>query len=269
MSEHAQTIDTTAAEAYEHYLVPSLFGLWAPDVVELANLRAGDHVLDVACGTGTATRLAAAYVTTAGRVVGLDLDPGMLEVARALPASVGAAVEWRRGNALELPFDDNTFDAVLCLQGLQFFPDRVAGLAEMRRVLKSTGRLAVSVWSSLEYCKGHDALARALERQQVDAGAVRRPFSLGDAEELRAIVFEVGFRDVELRTVTKLARFASPKHFVDSIAAGAPSSRHALTQVPEQAQSMLVEDVSATLQPYLDEDGVAIPVESHLLRAQP
>ena len=81
----------------------------------------------------------------------------------------------------ELPFQDGSFDAVLCLQGLQFFPDKVAGLKEMRRVLRAAGRLAASVWRAIEHCKGHDALAKVLQRHGIDAQAARRPFSLGDA----------------------------------------------------------------------------------------
>ncbi len=197
-------MDTTAAEAYEQFMVPSLFGPWVDDVVGLALPRPGDRVLDVACGTGTATRVAAKRVAPTGTVVGLDIDPGMIEVARSLAtSSAGASLSWHCGTALEMPFKDGAFDLVLCLQGLQFFPDRLAGLREMRRVLKPEGRLAASVWRTIEHCTGHYVLTQALERHGMDAGAAQRPFSLGDPDELHRLTREAGFREMKVHAVVK------------------------------------------------------------------
>src|SRR2546425_12174530 len=110
-------------EAYERYMVPSLFRPWAIDLLKLAAPIPGERVLDVACGTGIVARLAAKSVAPMGKVIGLDLNAGMLKVARA--ASAGTEnVEWREGNATALRLSDQTFDLVLCQQGLQFFPDR-------------------------------------------------------------------------------------------------------------------------------------------------
>src|SRR5260370_25850928 len=146
-------------DAYERHIDPALFMPWARSLVETAALRPGERVLDVACGTGVVTRLAAKRVGAGGKVVGLDLNAGMLEVAR----SRAPAIEWREGSATELPLPDAAFDAVLCQQGLQFFPDRPAALREMRRVLVPGRRLALSVWRSLQGSPGHRALADALE----------------------------------------------------------------------------------------------------------
>ena len=269
MADSPNQVDTTAARAYEKYMVPSLFGPWVEDVIALAQLRPPERVLDVACGTGTATHIAAKHVAPKGSVAGLDVDPGMIEVARTKPLSAeGVGVTWHCENALKMPFQDGTFDAVLCLQGLQFFPDKVAGLREMRRVLTAAGRLAASVWRAIEHCKGHDALATVLERHGVDAQAARRPFSLGDAEELADSARKAGFRDAKVQAVTKLMRFASPEDFVQNLAAGAPSTRHALAKVPDTQRQQLIAEVSAELQPYVDAHGVGIPYASHLLLAQ-
>jgi ubiquinone/menaquinone biosynthesis C-methylase UbiE len=251
-------------------MVPSLFGPWVEDVIALAQLQPAERVLDVACGTGTATHIAAKRVAPKGSVAGLDVDPGMIEVARTKPLSAeGVRVTWHCENALKMPFQDGSFDVVLCLQGLQFFPERVAGLKEMRRVLTTAGRLAASVWRAIEHCKGHDALAKVLERHGVDAQAARRPFSLGDAEELVGSAREAGFRNVKVQAATKLMRFPSPKDFVQNLAAGAPSTRHALAKVPDTQRQQLIAEVSAELQPYVDAHGVGIPYASHLLFAQP
>lgn len=270
MADSPNKVDTTAALAYDNYMVPSLFGSWVDDVIALAHLRPGERVLDVACGTGTATHAAANRVMPNGSVAGLDVDPGMIEVARAKPLPAeGARVTWHCENALKMPFQDGAFDVVLCLQGLQFFPERVSGLKEMRRVLGAAGRMAASVWRTIEHCKGHDALAKILERHGVDAQAARRPFSLGDAEELAGSAQEAGFRNVTVQAVTKFMRFPSPQDFVRNLAAGAPSTRHALAKVPDAQRQQLIAEVSAELQPYVDAEGVGIPYASHLLLAQP
>ena len=144
----------SAAEIYERHMVPAIFGPWAEDLVALATPKPGERVLDVACGTGVVTRLVAQCVGPSGNVVGFDLNPGMLTVARGVPLPSGARVEWREGNVSAMPFPDATFDLALCQQGLQFFPDRPGALREVRRVLVSGGRLALSVWRPMQYSPG-------------------------------------------------------------------------------------------------------------------
>ena len=137
-------VSGNAPEAYEHSLVPTLFTPWAHDLIARAALRPGERVLDVACGTGIVARLAAAHVGIAGHVIGVDLNPGMLAVARAQTLTTASArVEWRAGDANALPCDNATFDVVFCQQGLQFFPDKDRTLREMYRVLAPEGRLAL------------------------------------------------------------------------------------------------------------------------------
>src|SRR5205085_12630418 len=124
----------SAPELYERYLVPAITSHWAADLIERAAPRSGDRVLDIACGTGVVARSAAAHVD-AGKVTGIDINPGMLAVARSIATTGGPAIEWCEGSALALPFDDNSFDLILCQLGLQFFPDRRMALREMWRVL--------------------------------------------------------------------------------------------------------------------------------------
>jgi ubiquinone/menaquinone biosynthesis C-methylase UbiE len=165
----------SAPEVYEAELVPAIFAPWAPLLVAKAALGQGERVLDVACGTGVVTRLAAAQVGIAGHVVGLDLNPGMLARARASSVREGASVEWREGDAGALPFDAATFDAAFCQLGLQYFPDRQRAAREMHRVLKPGGRLVVLVWRGLAHSPGFQALAAALERHvSPEAAAVMR-----------------------------------------------------------------------------------------------
>lgn len=267
MSTNGREIDTTAAEAYEEYMVPAIFGPWAEVVVGLAAPKPGEHVLDVACGTGIGARIAAEAVAPNGKVVGLDIDPGMVKIARRSAVQSGAATEWYCGSAIEMPFANETFDLCLCLQGLQFFPDRAQGFSELRWVLRPTGRLVASIWWPIEHNKGNYALAQALERQNVDAAAVKRPFSFGDAEKIREVATQAGFQSVEIQTEERLSSFPSVEGFIDSVAAGAPSSRHALAQLPDDRKQDFVEDVKEMLTPYVEENGLNFPMRIHVVLA--
>ncbi len=109
MSDPELQAQIDAAAAYEEFFVPALFGQWAPRVVDAAQIRSGDRVLDVACGTGVLAREAASRVAPSGSVAGVDLNPGMLEVA----AQLAPAIEWRQGAAESLPYPDESFDAVI------------------------------------------------------------------------------------------------------------------------------------------------------------
>lgn len=262
---HWQQVGGNAAEIYERHLVPAMFAPWAPRLVEVADIRPAEHVLDVACGTGVVTRLAAERVGGAGRVVGLDLNAAMLAVARSLPPAPGAHIDWCAASVLAMPLPDAAFDVVLCQQGLQQFPDRPAALGEMRRVLRSPGRLAASVWGRLERSPGMAALVEALERHVSGAAADNRraPFALGDADELGSLVEAAGFRDVLVRSVVGSARFPSPAKLVEYQLAATPLST--LGGMTDRARAAVIQDVCAALQAYVDDDGFTFPMEAHLV----
>ncbi len=133
------------AEVYESFFVPAMFAPLATLVLDRVSPRPGERVLDVACGTGIVARRAARLVGDGGRVVGVDPSPAMLAVARSAAVSEDVSVEWQEGTAEALPFPDASFDLAFCQMGLQFFPDKQAGLTELHRVLVPGGRTAVSV----------------------------------------------------------------------------------------------------------------------------
>lgn len=129
MSTHEQwQLSGNTPEMYERYLVPALFRPLAPRLIDAAALQPGERVLDVACGSGIVARLVAQQTEAGSKVVGLDLNAGMLAVARSLSQAAGLSVEWQEGNAQTLPFSDATFDVVLCQQGLQFLSKKDDGL---------------------------------------------------------------------------------------------------------------------------------------------
>jgi ubiquinone/menaquinone biosynthesis C-methylase UbiE len=119
-------------EIYERWLVGPLFKPWAEMTFDRLALSPGDRVLDIACGTGIVARVARERLGDAGYVLGVDVNPDMLAVAR----SAAPSIDWREGNASALPLrDGEQFDVVVCQQGLQFFPDKAAAAGEMRRAL--------------------------------------------------------------------------------------------------------------------------------------
>jgi SAM-dependent methyltransferase len=183
-------LHTDSAEAYERYLVPTIFEPFARSLVARAAPAPEERVLDAACGTGIVARYAA---PRAGHVVGVDVNAGMLAVA----ARIAPGLEWVQADLAALPFEDGAFEIVLCEQGLQFVPDRGLALAELHRVLAPGGRILVSVWRGLEHNPGFAAFADVLDR--VGAGDVlRSAFAGGDGEEWREALGGAGFTDVRV-----------------------------------------------------------------------
>ena len=269
MSQHEQwQISGNAPEAYERYMVPALFTPWATDLVARLSLHPGEHVLDVACGTGSVARLAAHRVSPGGTVTGLDLNPGMLAVARSLPHASDVRMDWREGSAMALPFANALFNVVLCQQGLQFFPDRVAALREMHRVLVPGGRLGLSVWRSLQHNPYMAALGNALEyRVSAEAAAGSRTVcALGDAEALRSLLLQAGFLEVRISIAILVMRFASVEAFVPGQFAATPFAG-AVAALDAPARIALLEDVRMALRSYTDDTGVAVPIEAHVATA--
>jgi ubiquinone/menaquinone biosynthesis C-methylase UbiE len=189
------------AETYEDLYVPRIFIPWATALVDAAGLRPGEAVLDVATGPGTVARIAAERVGPAGRVVGTDLSAAMIAIAEGKPVIAGAArIEYLVSPAAPLKVASAAFDQVLCQQGLQFFPDRLAALREMARALKAGGRLAVAVWREIERQPSFAAIYRALRESLGDDAArpYAAPFAWPDGAALEQALVSAGFRRVRV-----------------------------------------------------------------------
>lgn len=256
-------VSGNAAELYERYAVPYVLGPWAPELVELAVLQPGDRVLDLACGTGVVARLAAPRVGATGQVIGMDLNAGMIAVARTLPAPSGAPIVWLEGSATAMDLPDSSIDVILCQQGLQFFPDQLAALREMRRVLVSGGRVLLSVWRSAG--PYNTAVGDALERH-VDletATKYRASRMVPTAEELHRVLVEAGFRDVHVRPSTMKIHLPHIEQFVLCHLSALPVAG-AVAALTETERAALAAQVGAALKAYADGDGVAVPDEINL-----
>lgn len=241
------------AENYERYFVPAIGKPLAYDLIALAALQTGERVLDVACGTAIVARLAAEGVGARGSVAGLDVNAGMLAVARsATPPD--RSIEWYEASAEAMPLPDETFDVVLCQLGLQFVPDKVGALREMRRVLAADGRLIITVpgpmpgiFAKLAEEMGYHIGAEA-------AGFVRQVFSLHDTAELQNMMNDSGLRDVAVQAKTKTLRLPAPKDFLWQYVHGTPLVA-VLAKATDDARAAMERAVVARWQEF-EQDGV-------------
>ncbi|MBX3498063.1 MAG: class I SAM-dependent methyltransferase [Alphaproteobacteria bacterium] len=252
--------DTAMAEAYERDLVPNVFRPWAEAVIEPLGLRAGQHVLDVACGTGIAARTAARHVGASGSVVGVDNNEAMLEVARRAPSEPGASpIEWLCADACRLPYRDAMFDLVTCFEGLQFFPDRSRALDGFRRLLRRRGRFTGTSWGPIEQNPGYQALSEGLARfVSADAGRLTS-FVFSHPDEIHTLLTQAGFVDVHVEARHLVRRVPSARSFIGWIASGAPYSRQRLALLSEKDREGFLEHVDLRLARYVHDEGLMMP----------
>ena len=262
-------MSSTAAEAYERYLVPAIFAPWALKVLRAHPPKPGSRVLDVACGTGIGARSAAALVGRTGQVDGVDADEGMLAVARTTRARDGdAAIAWHHGSALEVPFEAGRFDVVLCFEGLQFFPDRPAALREVRRVLRPGGMFVATVWGPLARNPAYEALAVALRRFVSEDAARLPPFTLTDAESVRTLVRDGGFAEVSVELESLSVNVPSAELLVEWVAAGGPTLRHNLARLPEARRREFSDLVATRLARYRTGTSLSLPSARNVIVAR-
>jgi ubiquinone/menaquinone biosynthesis C-methylase UbiE len=254
-------------EMYERYLVGPLFRPWAEMIVDEIKLSPDDRILDLACGTGIVARVAKQRLGDSGHVVGVDLSPGMLAVARA----VAPGIDWREGDASALPLhDEERFDVVVCQQGLQFFPDKPAAVAQMRRALAQGGRLAVATWRSDDEIPFFGELRRLAERHLGSISDQR--YSFGDAAPLEALLRDAGFREVHSKTVSRTIRFEEGGSFVRMNAMALVSMSAAVKTMSKEERTRLVDVIAkesdAVLQSYSDGSGLAFELSTNLTTAK-
>src|SRR4051812_8040759 len=203
----------TAAELYQRFFVPAIATPVSAELLRTADLRAGERVLDVACGTGAITRSAAEQVGRTGTVTAVDLAPDMLEVARATPAA-GAPIEWHEADAASLPLPDGFYDVALCQMGLMFMEARSSAIAELHRVLVPGGRVLVNTPGRIQPV--FQAMEQAIvEHIRPDLGAfVSAVFSMHDPSALAGLLTDAGFADVSSKEYTAHLTLPGPVEFL-------------------------------------------------------
>jgi|SRR5581483_10168251 len=258
---------TGLPQMYEQWLVGPLFRPFAELLLGEVQLRPGDRVLDVACGTGIVARVAKENLGATGQVAGVDLSPKMLAVAR----SVAPEMDWREGNATALPLGDGEqFDVVVCHQGLQFFPDKPAAAQQMRRALTPGGRLAVATWRTVEEIPFIRDLNRVAERHL--GPIVDQRHSFGDPALLASLLRDAGFQDVRTKTISRTVRFADGAIFVrlnaTALAGMSPVSKQMGDEERGRLVTAIAEDSKGVLSAYSDSSGLAFELASNVAAAR-
>jgi ubiquinone/menaquinone biosynthesis C-methylase UbiE len=212
-------------------------------------------------------RIASRRVGAKGYVAGLDLNAGMIAVARSIPTAPGSMIDWHEGSALALPFPGASFDVVLCQQGLQFFPDKALGLREMRRVLRAGGRLALSVWNSsgpYNTAVG-EALAVGIGQEVANRFLASRRAPTG--KELRQLAADAGFSAIEVRVDRITVDLPAVDTFaLDHLAATPVAADIAAADI--RVREEIGQGVKERLGRYVHEHGASYPEETNVLTAR-
>ena len=251
------------AKAYDDLFVPALFGQWAPQLVSCARVSSGQRVLDVACGTGAVARTAVDAVGPDGQVVGVDLNPAMLEVARASRPDL----EWFQGDAEDLPFETGSFDVALCQSALFFFPDPGRAVREMARVVGAGGTVAIQTYSALDEQPAYGPFMDVVANHAGPEARVLLStyWSLGDSAALAGLTAAAGLEVLETRTSLGVARFSS----TDAVAHTEIRATPLADRLDSLAYDRILSDTRELLGSYVGEDGsVRVPIRATMIAAR-
>jgi SAM-dependent methyltransferase len=253
----------SAPERYEQYLAP-IMAPFVTALLDAVDLRPGAALLDVACGTGFVARAAVERVGAEGRIAGADLNPGMIGEA----SSRAPAIAWHEAPADRLPFTDADFDAVVCQQGLQFFPDRDAALAEAARVTRPGGRIAATFWAPLERSPYMAAQLQGI--QQVIGAEASAGFAAAfrlSPEQVTPALTAAGFRDVAAHVVMADVHLPQAAAFVPGHLTAIPWGAALAEAGPDGLQDA-ARTILDLLAPFTAPDGsVTVRFASHLVTA--
>ena len=211
-------------ELYERLLVPLIFECYARDLAARVAATEPNDVLEVAAGTGVASRAMAARLPPGARIVATDLNQPMLdEAAKRLQGD--ARVAWQQADALALPFSAASFDVVACQFGAMFFPDKVAAYKEARRVLRSGGRFIFNVWDKIENNEFADVITAALAEifpHDPPLFMARTPHGYHDVEQIRRELSAAGFSNVSADAMEETSKAPSPRAAAMAYCEGTP-----------------------------------------------
>ena len=198
---------------YDTYLVPLIFEPYAADLADRLSSRSLSRVLEIAAGTGVVTRALASALHESVSIVATDLNQAMLDHASAVGAK--RPVEWRQADAIELPFGDGTFDAVVCQFGVMFFSEKSKAFSEARRVLRPGGVFLFNVWDRIRENEFADTVTTALESlfpEDPPRFLARTPHGYYDHGIIARDLADAGFvGSPRIDTVAARSRATSPR----------------------------------------------------------
>jgi ubiquinone/menaquinone biosynthesis C-methylase UbiE len=224
MAESDKVFAGSIPKFYDTLMVPLIFEAYATHMAERVAAFAPGSVLETAAGSGVVTRALAPKLRADARYVVTDLNQPMLDYAASRQGS-DRRIEWRQADALDLPFEDASFDVVCCQFGAMFFPNRVAGYAEARRVLRPGGRLVFSVWDRIEDNAFADEVTNAVAAvfpHDPPRFLARTPHGYHDVALIRQELGRAGFTDITIETREEVSRAASARDAATAYCQGTP-----------------------------------------------
>ncbi|MFT3820517.1 MAG: methyltransferase domain-containing protein [Rubrivivax sp.] len=224
MADSDKVFAGSIPKLYDTLMVPLIFDAYAADLAQRAAAGSPRAVLETAAGSGAVTRALAPLLGAGVRYVATDLNQPMLDHAAARQGA-DDRIEWRQADALALPFEDACFDAVCCQFGAMFFPDRAAGYAEARRVLRPGGRFVFNVWDRIEDNAFADEVTQAVAAlfpHDPPRFLARTPHGYHDLALIRADLRRAGFADFAIETVEKVSRADSARAAAIAYCQGTP-----------------------------------------------
>jgi ubiquinone/menaquinone biosynthesis C-methylase UbiE len=211
-------------EIYDDFLVPLIFESYAEDLADRVSALQPESVLETAAGSGVVTRALASALSSESRYTVTDLNQPMLEHA-ASQQDADTRIAWQQADAMDLPFDDALFDAVVCQFGVMFYPDRIAGYTEAYRVLKPGGSLIFNVWDRIETNEFADIITAAAAEVFPDDPPrflPRTPHGYYDEDLIREELSVAGFPDVNYESLDAISSAPSPRHPAVAYCQGTP-----------------------------------------------
>jgi ubiquinone/menaquinone biosynthesis C-methylase UbiE len=268
VSEQSTRFDGSIPEMYDRYLGPLLFEPYASDIADrVAELRPR-RVLEIAAGTGLVSRQLIDKLPPTTALTVSDLNAPMLDYARQKIGSIAQRVEWRQADAQQLPFPDESFDAVVCQFGVMFLPDRVKGLKEFLRVLEKGGSLIFSVWDSLErnpvQSIAHSEIGKFFEADPPDF--YRIPCGMGDSGEVRRLVEESGFKAIVVDTVALTGTSESAQSAATGLVRGNPVI-NAIRERGTADIDEIIRAVAHALETRFGAGSLQVPLRAHVISA--
>lgn len=224
MAETDTVFAGSIPQFYDTLMVPLIFQAYAADLAERIAAFSPRLVLETAAGSGVVTRALAPQLKPDTRYIVTDLNQPMLDYA-ANRQGPDSRIEWRQADALNLPFDDASFDIVCCQFGAMFFPNRVAGYAEARRVLRPGGRFVFNVWDRIEENEFADDVTKSVAAvfpHDPPRFLARTPHGYHDVAMIRDELTRAGFAEIEIETRQEVSRAASARDAATAYCRGTP-----------------------------------------------
>ncbi|MCH8989285.1 MAG: methyltransferase domain-containing protein [Chloroflexi bacterium] len=224
MNQSDKSFTGSIPELYDNYLVPLIFEAYANDLADRAAAPAPKTVLETAAGTGVVTRALAPRLASGARYTVTDLNQPMLDHA-AIKQGGDNRITWSQADALDLPFNDASFDAVVCQFAVMFFPDRVAGYAEALRVLKPGGSFIFNVWDHIEaneFAHVVTEAAASIFPDDPPRFLARTPHGYHDLDLIRDELGKAGFSQIVITTLEETSSAPSPRHVAVAYCQGTP-----------------------------------------------